>query len=203
MDELCKQLAAFHISDRLRRLAEEQDTADQYHDDANSSMSSANSISRRPLLSNPLPGQRPCWEPRLFDYSWFEHYLAAGKEMATREGNGDVGFRTDVMDQCIETELLIIYGDWLAKQKKYSPPHEAFFWNGLHGSVLGDVSYALEHGAHEVMTRHGKSHEEWCRLRAGLMIIAREKDPTIEQYRIPVPPDFEDFASWIERRRSL
>lgn len=63
--------------------------------------------------------------------SWFDKFLQAGKEMATREGSQDVTWRSDAMDLLIETELLVIYGDWIGEQKQECAPSEVSFWHEL------------------------------------------------------------------------
>lgn len=42
----------------------------------------------------------------ILDYSWFELLLDAKMEMSVREGSNDIAWRTDIMDNVIETQLL-------------------------------------------------------------------------------------------------
>ena len=70
-------------------------------------------------LPSPWFGKRPCWEPPMLNYGWFEQFLEAEREMAKRKGSEDIAFRTEINDLLLERKLLQEYSsDALHKQRQ-------------------------------------------------------------------------------------
>ena len=124
MDDLCQQLAAFNISARLKRLTEDEQLLKepklQSGRSKNKTFQQTSSASLcRPGLPPPKlkASKRPCWEPPILDHSWLEILLNAQKEMTTRDGNEEISWRTDIIDNIIEGEILYtVYSPWVKKQ---------------------------------------------------------------------------------------
>ena len=130
-------------------------------------------------LPTPYPGQRPCWKPPALSYSWLETLIEAQKEMNTRGGRQDIAFRTDVMENIVEGELL--YNaciPWAKAQQETPHGHTngrgAAFWAGLTSEFEGDMNEVRQE-SQDIRARHGKGREDCAKFRKRVVEIAREK----------------------------
>lgn len=180
------QLEAFHISNRLQALANNDHLVKPKVEvtgkpELSISLSSL-PISQTPSsygLPSPHSGQRPCWEPPSLNYSWLETLIEAQKEMNTRDGHQDIAFRTDVMDNIVEGELLYnAYIPWVKAQQEmaygFQSGKETAFWECLTGEIEEDMR-EVRHESRDIRTKHGKGREDCAEFRNRVVEIAREK----------------------------
>ena len=185
VDERVTKLQAFHISARSERLAHQENLRlDRIAIQTISAVTlySPHRIGGRPL-PDPAPGNRPCWEPPILDYSWFDDLITAQKEMDKRDGSKDLAWRTETMDNVVEDALLRTYFyDYLRTMEKpplgYQPSFsnsgsypEAMFWQGLRGALWDDIHKLYVEGQ-AIRKRYGKRNREHAELLIGVKAIA-------------------------------
>ena len=120
MYDLCLQLRDFHISARApRRIEEEKE------------LLVTRGTTLRRALPPPQSTQRPCWEPPVLEYVWFETILGGAKEKTKRGGRREIAFETEVIDNYIEEALLHEYHGWINEKKAH----------GIKGGTAQDVSF--------------------------------------------------------------
>lgn len=180
MDELCLQLSRSHISARLQRQAEAEELA--------AKQGNAWFLKQLPLVWErrlPIPdyGRRPVWEPPDLDYSMIEVLIEAQKEMNVKEGSSWIAWRTEMFDNFVERLLLMKYQNWIDAQKKDSRDcgneEELSFWRKLLREV-GQDWYDGVNERNEIVERHGKSLDDWRRLRDNVTEIAKVKHARFE-----------------------
>ena len=189
MEELVTILQAFHISARLSRLAHQKCLPPKpIAIEATKTFTpySSHRIAGRPL-PDPAPENRPCWEPPILDYSWFEDLITAQKEMDKRDGSKDLAWRTETMDNIVEDALLRTYFyDYLPTMDKppigYHPSSsnthsypEAMFWQGLRGALWDDIHELYVEGQ-AIRKKFGKRNTEHAQLLMGVKAIAVKKN---------------------------
>lgn len=84
------------------------------------------------------------------------------KELAAREGNKEISWRIDVLNNTVEKELLSKYDDWVADEyrdaaQEPGDDHEVRFWRDLHKGLLLDFKKVGEDERDEIKARHGKT----------------------------------------------
>lgn len=214
MEELVTKLQAFHISARLGRLAQQEyfrlEPIAIEATKTTTPYSLGHRIAGRSLPS-PSPEDRPCWEPPILNYSWFEDLIKAQKEMDKREGSRDLPWRTETMDNIVEDALLRTYfyeylptkavpsiadmasvgeesagegGDGV--EGSGAATSDALFWQGLRRAVWEDIHDLYVEGK-QIRKKHGKRNRDHAELLIGVKAIATKKSP--------------DFGSFYQNKR--
>ena len=131
-------------------------------------------------LPSPASGTRPCWEPPVLDYTWYEQLLQGDKEITARDGKAEIVWRSEVMDYSIEARLLTRY--WLFALDAWKAAggcQEQRFWNSLSQALGQDIGeFGDEYD--EILRRHGKSKDDWRDMFQRITETAQEKDPVFE-----------------------
>lgn len=84
------------------------------------------------------------------------------KELAKRDGNKEVAWRTDFMDNVVEIELLRLYGNWVCDgsedaEKVAGNKDETALYRGLKKNIQEVFVEVAYHDPVEIVKRHGRS----------------------------------------------
>lgn len=177
MNDLTKLLEAFHISTRAQKAAKQANSARQQHAQSH--------LDVRVPPPMPEAGTRPCWEPPIFDYTFYGNLVEAQKEYNMRQGSKDVGFITDIMDSVVEKGLLNMYQESimhlnLGGEKETSAEHQ--YWEALAKNLEEDMK-EVDHDLQIIRARQGTTWREKVetmfresRAKAGIIQTMIERD---------------------------
>lgn len=108
------------------------------------------------------------------DFSYFEIFLQADKDISAKEGKKQIAWRTDVVNSTIELSLLGRYR-YLVLSACSRPGcgdrQEKHFWSTLSRALIEGI-HELKNGPDEIVRRHEKRDEDWSNIYIRIMKVA-------------------------------
>lgn len=183
VDTLCTLLSSFHISLRLARIADYEEHEGDFESAWNSLLFLSTRLIGPGRLPDSVPGRPPCWQaPYILPWQLLqlEQLMEVQRELARQDGNKEIAWRTEVMDNLVEKELLSEYEDWVYEEtvdaeKVSGNQEEVRFWKELQKNIAHDFNETLEGDRSEILERHGKRLGEWFAYKKRVIEVGREK----------------------------